>query len=104
MADDRAAQFEELRFAKRQQWAIATAAVTLLAAVFGIARTTKVDTVEKAFATIFVVLIASFGIAFLHQLQGHLSRVRIALDPNDADPWFRGVDILRVLAGIVFFS
>jgi hypothetical protein len=48
MADDRAAQLEEIRFAKRQQWAIATAAVTLLAAVFGIARTTKLDTAEKS--------------------------------------------------------
>jgi hypothetical protein len=31
---DRPAQFEELRFAKGQQWSVATLAVTLLAAIF----------------------------------------------------------------------
>ena len=34
---DRAARLEELRFAKKQQWYIVTSALTLLAAIFGIA-------------------------------------------------------------------
>jgi uncharacterized membrane protein YozB (DUF420 family) len=103
MADsDRAAQFEELRFAKKQQWAVATAAVTLLAAIYAISKGLK--DAEKAVLTVFVTLIATFGIYFLCQLQVHLERTRLYLDPNDRNPWFRGVDILLVLAGVIAIS
>jgi len=102
---DRAARLEELRFAKRQQWYIATSAVTLLAAIFGIARVTeptKLD--EKKVGTVFVAFIVHFAWRFLRRLQDHLEQTRKQLDPNDPTPWWRGVDILAVLAGIVVVS
>jgi hypothetical protein len=61
---DRASQFEELRFAKGQQWYIATAAVTLLTAIFWIERSVKLNCPEKAIAALFMVLLAGFGICF----------------------------------------
>jgi hypothetical protein len=98
---DRASQFEELRFAKGQQWYIATAAVTLLSAIFWIERSIKLKYPEKVIATVFIGLIAGFSICFLFQLQKHLKAVRLALDPNDPNPWWRGVDILGALAVVV---
>jgi hypothetical protein len=100
--DDRAAQFEELRFAKKQQWAVATAAVTLLAAIYAISKGLK--DFEKAVVTVFVTLIATFGVYFLWQLQGHLKRTRLAIDRDDPNPWFRGVDVLAVLSGVILIS
>jgi Ca2+/H+ antiporter len=73
---DRAARHEELRFAKKQQLYVATSAVTLLAAIFAIARSTTLSDVEKAIATVFIVLIATYGIVFLFKLQDHLKAVR----------------------------
>ena len=100
---DRAAQFEELRFAKGQQWYIATAAVTLLSAIFWIERSIRLNRPEKIIATVFMFIgtIAGFGICFLVKLQNHLKAVRLALDPNDPNPWWRGVDVLSVLIGVV---
>ena len=98
---DRAAQFEELRFAKGQQWYIATAAVTLLSAIFWIERSIRLNRPEKIIATVFIGTIAGFGICFLVKLQNHLKAVRLALDPNDPNPWWRGVDVLSVLIGVV---
>jgi hypothetical protein len=94
-----------LRFAKKQQWYIATSAVTLLAAIFGIARLSEPTKLgEKKVGTVFVVLIVWLACEFLWQLQGHLARTRKLLDPNDPTPWYRGWDILRVLAGTVVLS
>jgi hypothetical protein len=101
---DRAARLEELRFAKRQQWYIATSAVTLLAAIFGIAHVTEPKLDEKKVGTVFVAFIVYFAWRFLRQLQDHLKQTRKLLDPNDPTPWWRGVDILTVLVGIVVVS
>lgn len=98
---DRAARHEELRFAKKQQWYVATSAVTLLAGIFAIARSTTLSEVEKAAATVFIVLIASFGTVFLCKLQSHMMEKRKELDPADSCPWVRGSDVLLVLAGII---
>jgi len=98
---DRASQFEELRFAKGQQWYIATAAVTLMSAIFWIERSIRLNHPEKIIATVFTGLITGFGICFLVKLQNHLKAVRLALDPNDLNPWWRGVDVLSVLIGVV---
>ena len=87
---DRASQFDELRFAKGQQWYIATAAVTLLSAIFWIERSIKLKYPEKVIATVFIGLIAGFGICFLVKLQKHLKAVRLELNPNDPNPWWRG--------------
>src|SRR5215831_15813922 len=102
---ERASQFEELRFAKRQQWYIATAAVTLLSAIFWIEQSIRLVRWEKIVATVFIGLIAGFGICFLVKLQKHLKEVRLTLGyPNDLNPWWRGVDVLSVLIGVVFFA
>jgi hypothetical protein len=101
---DRAARFEELRFAKKQQWYIATSAVTLLAAIFGIAHIIKPTLYEKIAATVLVALIMGFACWFLCKLQGHLKKTRTLLDPMDPKPWFRGADILGVLVGTVIVS
>jgi hypothetical protein len=99
---DRASQFEELRFAKGQQWYIATAAITLLGAIFWIAQSIRLVRWEKIFVTVFIGLIAGFGICFLVKLQNHLKEVRLTLGyPNDLNPWWRGVDVLSVLLGVV---
>ena len=99
---DRASQWEELRFARGQQWYVATAAVTLLSAIFFIEQSIRLVRWEKIFATVFIGLIAGFGICFLVKLQNHLKEVRLTLGyPNDLNPWWRGVDILSVLIGIV---
>jgi hypothetical protein len=101
---DRAARLEELRFAKKQQWYIATSAVTLLAAIFGIAHVIDLTKGEKKVGTVFVVLIVWLACEFLRQLQGHLKKTRLLLDPKDSTPWYRGADILGMLVGIVVFS
>jgi hypothetical protein len=102
---DRAAKLEELRFAKRQQWSIATSAVTLLAAIFGIVHVIKGPNLgEKIAATTLIVLIAGSACWFLWKLQRHLKKTRTLLDPMDPKPWFRGADILGVLAGTVIIS
>ena len=49
-------------------------------------------------------LIATFGILFLFKLQDHLKAVRKDLRKNHTEPWRRGVDVLVVLAGIVFIG
>ena len=99
---DRASQFEELRFAKGQQWYMATAAVTLLSAIFWIAQSLRLVRWEKIFATVFIGLIAGFGICFLVKLQNHLKEVRLTLGyPNDLNPWWRGVDVFSALTGVV---
>ena len=99
---DRASQLEELRFAKRQQWYIATAAVTLLSAIFWIEHSIRLVRWEKIVVTVFIGLIAGFGICFLVKLQNHLKEVRLTLGyPNDLNPWWRGVDVLSVLIGVV---
>jgi hypothetical protein len=95
---------EELRFAKKQQWYVATSAVTLLGAIFAITRVTKLNFVENAVATIFIALVAGFGVYFLCKLQHHMKRVRLELVPDDKNPLLRGVDILLVLSGIVGLS
>ena len=100
----RAAQVEELRFAKRQQWSIAASALTLLAAIFGIAQAIKPNFGERIAATVLIVCVVGFADAYLYQLQSHLRRTREFLDPIDRDAWLRGVDIVRVLAGTVFVS
>src|SRR5262245_22786608 len=102
---DRAARFEELRFAKRQQWSIATSAVTLLAAIFGIAHVIKEPKLgEKVVATILIAFVTGFACWFLYKLQRHLKKTRKLLDPTDQRPWVRGVDVAAVLAGTVVVS
>ena len=81
---------------------MATAAVTLLSAIFWIAQSLRLVRWEKIFATVFIGLIAGFGICFLVKLQNHLKEVRLTLGyPNDLNPWWRGVDVFSALTGVV---
>ena len=101
---DPATLHEELRFAKKQQWYVATSAVTLLGAIFAIARVTKLNLIEKHAATFLATLVAVFGVYFLWKLQHHLKRVRLELGTTDKSPLLRGVDLALVLSGIVVVS
>jgi predicted membrane channel-forming protein YqfA (hemolysin III family) len=101
---DRAARHEEVRFTKKQQWSVTTSAVTLLAAIFGIAQLVKPGPHERWVATLFIVIILGSAWLFLWKLQDHLSETRTLLDPNDCQPWLRGGDVLAVLLGTVSFS
>lgn len=58
--------FDELRFLKRQQWAVATAVITLLGALFALQHSLQATWV--AFAVV-VTLIATLGSSFLEMLQ-----------------------------------
>ncbi len=69
-------------------------------AIFVIARSTTLSDVEKAIATVFIVLITTFGIVFLFKLQDHLKAVRKELVKKDTEPWRRGVEVLFVLVFI----
>jgi hypothetical protein len=97
---DRAAWHEELRFAKKQQWYVATSAVTLLAAIFAIARSTSLSVDERGTVTFLIFLVATFGIDVLRKLQLHMSAKRQELNPRDQE-WHRDSDVLFVLAGII---
>jgi hypothetical protein len=56
---------EELRFAKKQQWTLTTAAVTLLVAIYALTCN------EKIASAIAIVLMAGFGTWFLIKLRSH---------------------------------
>jgi drug/metabolite transporter (DMT)-like permease len=99
----KAALMEELRFAKRQQWHIAAAAVALLGATFAIS--TGMDRpLEKVVATVLVTLVAAIGAAFLWSLQKHLHRVRTQLNPKDEKAWRGTVSVMGVLIGVLAVS
>jgi hypothetical protein len=71
------AYLEELRFAKRQQWAVTIAAITLIAGAFHIANLDPpLHPWEKVAATILVTGVAVGGIYLLYKLQRHLRRSR----------------------------
>src|SRR5262245_54202949 len=95
---------EELRFAKKQQWYVATAAVTLSAAVFALAD--KLDDItdyEKRIAVLAVATIAVCAFLNLRSLQKHIVSKR---PENDQVPWWmsRGVEVMWTLVGAVVLS
>jgi hypothetical protein len=100
----RASQVEELRLAKQQQWLIAIAAATLLAAIFWIEWNTKLDCSEKTAATVFIALTAASGVLILFKLQDYMKRARLALNPQDPTPWLRGADVLCLLASVTLLA
>jgi hypothetical protein len=97
---------EELRFAKTQQWRIATSAITLLAAIFAVAHATTggLKPAEKIAGTLFVALIALSSSWFLCSLQRHLKRKRLEIDPEDKTAWLRGLDILVALITAIILT
>src|SRR5262249_33519269 len=93
----KAAVLEEIRFAKRQQWTITAAVVALIAGAYSIEK--SLDHWEQAVAAILIVVVVIGGIYWLIDLQHHLYRTRLRIDPYDPDPWWRGADVASGMAG-----
>jgi len=93
---DRAAQHEELRFYKKQQWAVTTAGVVLLGAFLTAVGNVRITALDKFFAVILIFLAACAGWFVLENLQEDIVKVRRALDPADGDATIRGREILSL--------
>jgi hypothetical protein len=102
----KAALWEELRFAKRQQWTIAAAVVALTGGVYTIAHTIEQSLAswEKAVAAILIVVAVVAGIYWLLDLQRHLYRTRLIIDRWDPDPWWRGGELVSGMAWAMILS
>jgi hypothetical protein len=98
---DRAAQHEELRFYKNQQWAVVTAGVVLLGAFFTTARNVHITALDKFCATILIFLAAWAGWFVLDDLQEGIGKVRRALDPADGGAEIRGHELLTLQKSIL---
>ena len=97
---DRPALLEEIRFAKKQQWYVATSAVTLNAAGFALLRGSQLRDFEALAAVFFVLFVAAAGVGVLWQLQDHLrSKRRELLEPNPS--WHRPTDVVVLLTFVV---
>jgi len=101
----KAALLEEIRFAKRQQWTITTAVVALIAGAYTIAvEKQSLDPWEQAIAAILIGVVVAGGIYWLFDLQGHLYRTRLRIDPYDPNPRWRGSEIASGMAGAMIIS
>jgi hypothetical protein len=101
----KAGYMEELRFAKRQQWYVAAAAIGLIAGAFHLAQSmAPLACWEKAVASNIVLLVAAGGIWLMFDLQHHLANTRKVLDPQDDRPWWRGAPIAFCLAIVQLIS
>src|SRR5262245_15487008 len=87
---DRAARDEEIRFLKKQQWAVAAAGVVLIGGLLAILKDVHVTPLDKFFILLLITAGVAFGWYFLQDLQEGLGRVRQALDPNDWEASTRG--------------
>jgi hypothetical protein len=104
---DRAARHEEVRFLKRQQWAVTTAGAALLGAFLAVIRNGSGHMVSgwgKYFAIVPIVVLVWAGWYFLNKLQDGLGAVRLQLDPCDPNPFTRGDDILRLHKFVLLIS
>jgi|SRR6516165_866595 hypothetical protein len=99
-----AARLEELRFAKRQQWAVAIATITFIAGAFHMAHSVKplLEPWEKLTATILVSIVAIGASVLISKLQCHLYRTRKNIDPNDKS--LRGLDVAIGLVLVLVIS
>jgi hypothetical protein len=97
---------EELRFAKKQQWAVAAAVVTLLGALYGLAHSAvpNLDEKEKVLFAVIVTLIATIGCSILASLHRHMWSTRFELQPRDRDALVRGSGIVGALIGVIILS
>jgi hypothetical protein len=100
----KAAYLEELRFAKRQQWTITAGVVGLIAGAYGVVKPRDFSDLEKVGATILVVVVAAGGIYWLIDLQRHLYRTRLRIDPYDPNPMWRGGELVSGMAGAMILS
>ena len=93
---DRAACFEEVRFLKRQQWAVAAAGVVLLGALVATIRDVHMTALDKIFTLVLIAVGVGAGWFFLEDLQEGLARTRRVLDPTDWGAATRGREIMNV--------
>lgn len=101
---DRAAFHEEVRFYKKQQWAVATAGVVLLGAFLATVSDVHMKALDKFLAVVLIALGVCAGGYFLDSLQTGLADVRRRLDPSDHDAAIRGRDIINLHKAILVGS
>jgi hypothetical protein len=101
---DRAAFHEEVRFYKRQQWAVTTAGVVLLGAFLATVRGPHMTELVKSLAVVPIAVGLGAGCYFLDSLQEALANVRLRLDPYDPNPATRGGDIMYLHKFILVVS
>jgi hypothetical protein len=101
---DRAALHEEVRFLKKQQWAVASAGVILFGGFLATIRGEHMSTLEKFLAVVLIAVGVWAGWFFLDHLQNGLAGVRRKLDPTDCAAETRGSEILNLHKGILVAS
>jgi hypothetical protein len=100
----KAAYLEELRFAKRQQWTITAAVVALIAGAYSVAHQSLALCAENVVAAGLIWIVVAGGIYWLFDLQGHLRRTRLIIDPYDDTAQRRGSEIVYGMAGALMLS
>ncbi len=95
--------FEELRFAKKQQWYVAASVVGLNAGLLALSRGITLSGIEVLAAVFCMLLIAGGGGAVLCHLQDHLQSVRVGLNPQD-NLWARTTDVVYPLSVVIAAS
>src|SRR5262252_3982474 len=103
-AVDRAAWREEVRFLKKQQWAVATAGVVLLSGLLAAIRDYHLTALDKFIVMVVVGLGVWCGWFFLEDLQRGLAVVRRALYPSDYAASTRGQEIVNLHKAILVGS
>jgi hypothetical protein len=98
----KAAYLEELRFAKRQQWAVTIAVVTLIAGAYSMVQ--PLGPWEKHVAIRLIWIVVAGGWYLLCSLQCHLRNTRLAIDPDDRYPLLRGADVVIGMVGAMIIS
>jgi uncharacterized membrane protein len=101
---DRAAFHEEVRFLKRQQWAVSTAGVLLFGALLAAIRDMRMTALDRLLVVVLIAIGVYGGWFFLDDLQDGLAKVRRSLDPNDYDAATRGVGVVRLFKSILVVS
>jgi hypothetical protein len=90
---------EELRFAKKQQWYVATASVTLNAAAFALLKGSHLRDYEALAVIFFILFVAAAGVGVLCHLQDHMQSLRRKSEPDA--PWYRQTDVVVLLMFVV---
>jgi hypothetical protein len=95
---------KEVRFYKKQQWAVATAGVVLLGAFLATIRDVRMTALDKFLAVMLIAGGVYAGWFFLDSLQCGLAKVRRRLDPSDSDAVTRGRDISALHKSVLVAS
>jgi hypothetical protein len=101
---DRAARHEEVRYLKRQQWAVATAGAVLSGAFLATINNYHMTPLDRFLAVLLLAAGVWAGWFFLDDLQCGLARVRRALDPADHEAATRGSPIVNLHKAILVAS